>query len=84
MKAYLTKSFQRKARGDDISDQDCQKAIQRAESGLIDADLGGGLIKQRIATGSRGASKGSRAIIFYKRERLRCSCMSSQKAAELT
>ena len=31
-----------------------KEAIRRAESGLIDATLGGGLIKQRIATGNRG------------------------------
>jgi hypothetical protein len=48
-------------------DEDCREAIRKAERGLIDANLGGGLIKQRIATGNRGASKGSRAVIFYKR-----------------
>jgi len=28
------------------------------------------LIKQRIATGNRGAAKGSRAVVFYKRGKL--------------
>jgi hypothetical protein len=31
------------------------EAIERAESGLIDADLGGGLIKQRVARPGRDA-----------------------------
>ncbi len=67
MKAYLPKSFQREAKSEGVSDEDCQEAIQRAESGLIDADLGGGLIKQRIPRGNQGAARGSRAVVFYKR-----------------
>jgi hypothetical protein len=67
MKVYITKSFDREARRDGISDADCKEAVQKAENGLLDADLGGGLIKQRISRGNRSASKGSRAIVFYKR-----------------
>lgn len=67
MKAYLPKSFQREAKSDGVSDADCQEAIRRAERGLVDADLGGGLIKQRIPRGNQGAARGSRAVVFYKR-----------------
>jgi hypothetical protein len=67
MRVYLPKSFQRDAKRDGITDEHCLDAIRKAEMGLIDAALGGGLIKQRIATGNRGAAKGSRAIVFYKR-----------------
>jgi hypothetical protein len=70
MRIYLPRSFQRDAKRDGITDEHCLDAIRRAESGLIDATLGGGLIKQRIATGNRGAAKGSRAIVFYKRGKL--------------
>lgn len=35
--------------------------------GLIDADLGGGVIKQRIARRGQGKSGGFRAMILYKR-----------------
>jgi len=38
----------------------------RAARGLIDADLGGGLIKQRIARQGRGRSGGYRTIIAYR------------------
>ena len=31
----------------------CESAVRRAGKSLIDADLGGGVIKQRIARGSR-------------------------------
>jgi hypothetical protein len=67
MKAYLPKRFQREAKSDGISDEGCEEAIRRAEKGLIDAKLGGRLIKQRIPRGNQGAARGSRAVIFYKR-----------------
>jgi hypothetical protein len=70
MEIYLPRSFQRDAKRDGVTDEDCREAIRRAESGLIDATLGGGLIKQRIATGNRGAAKGSRAVVFYRRGNL--------------
>jgi hypothetical protein len=67
MKAYLPKSFKREAKSNGITDHSCRDAIRRAENGLIDADLGGRLIKQRISRGSQGAARGLRAVIFYKR-----------------
>lgn len=67
MKAYLSKSFQREAKSDGVPDEGCEEAIRRAEKGLIDAKLGGHLIKQRIPRGNQGAARGSRAVIFYKR-----------------
>jgi hypothetical protein len=67
MKAYVPKSFQREAKSDGVLDEGCEEAIRRAERGLIDADLGGRLIKQRIPRGNQGAARGSRAVIFYKR-----------------
>lgn len=67
MNAYLPKSFQREADSNGVSDEDCREAIQKAESGLIDADLGQDLIKQRISRGNQGAARGSRAIVFYRR-----------------
>ena len=67
MNAYLPKSFQREADSNGISDEDCREAIRKAERGLIDADLGQGLIKQRISRGNQGAARGSRAVVFYRR-----------------
>lgn len=37
------------------------------EAGLVDADLGGGLVKQRLARRGRGKSGGYRTIIAIKR-----------------
>ncbi len=67
MKGYLPKSFQREAKSEGVTEQDCQEAIRKAEKGLIDADLRGGLIKQRIPRSNQGAARGLRAIVFYKR-----------------
>lgn len=42
-------------------------AIASAERGLIAANLGGGVIKQRIARPGQGKSGGFRSLIVYKR-----------------
>jgi hypothetical protein len=42
-------------------------AVADAERGLIDADLGGGVIKQRIARRGQGKSGGFRVVILYRR-----------------
>jgi hypothetical protein len=86
MKAYLPKSFQREASNNGVSDEDCQEAIRRAERGLVDADLGKGLIKQRISRGSQGAARGSRAVVFYRRGKVAVflHIFSKSKKANLT
>jgi len=55
------------ARQEKISDASLCEAITRAERGLIDADLGGGLIKQRVARAGKGRSGGYRTILAYRR-----------------
>ena len=67
MRAYLTPIVPPRSVKRRCTDQDCREAIRKAERGLIDADLGKGLIKQRIARGGLGAARGSRAVIFYRR-----------------
>src|SRR3984957_17977137 len=44
-----TKGFARFARSERISDASLSEAARRAERGLVDADLGGGVVKQRVA-----------------------------------
>ncbi|MGP8296084.1 MULTISPECIES: type II toxin-antitoxin system RelE/ParE family toxin [unclassified Halomonas] len=60
--------FERFARKQRIGDDALREAIQRAEQGLVDADLGGGVIKQRIARPGQGKSGGYRTIILYRQE----------------
>jgi hypothetical protein len=65
----LTKWFVRFARKEHISDVLLSEAISRAEKGGVDADLGGHLIKQRIARPGAGRSGGYRAVIAYHAKR---------------
>jgi len=41
-------------------------AVHRAERGLVDADLSGGVIKQRIARPGEGRSGGFRSILYFR------------------
>ena len=66
MRIFKTKWLARFARREGIADQSLRAAIERAEQGLIDADLGGGLIKQRVARPGRGRSGGYRMIVGYR------------------
>ena len=66
MRIFKNKPFARFARKADLDDAALCKAIAGAERGLIDADLGGGVIKQRIARPGRGKSGGFRAVILFK------------------
>lgn len=63
---FVVKSFRRFQRKERISDEALCEAIGRAERGLVDADLGGGLIKQRVARQGQGRSGGYRTIIAYR------------------
>jgi hypothetical protein len=66
MQVFKTKWFARFARQERITDSSLREAIARAERGLIDADLGGGLIKQRVARQGQGRSGGYRVIVAYR------------------
>lgn len=66
MRIFKTKGVGRYARRERISDASLREAIERAERGVIDADLGGGLIKQRVARPGQGRSGGYRTIIAYR------------------
>ncbi len=65
---FSTKAFGRFAGHEGIGDDDLREAVARAEAGLIDADLGGGVIKQRIARKGQGKSGGFRTIVLFRRE----------------
>lgn len=66
MRVFKNKWFTRFAGKNGLTDEMLCKAIADAESGLIDADLGGGVIKQRIARPGGGKSGGFRSIILFR------------------
>lgn len=67
MRVYKIKGFARFQRRERIADVSLSQAVQGVERGLIDADLGGGLIKQRVARPGQGKSSGFRTVIAYRR-----------------
>ncbi|MBE9040589.1 type II toxin-antitoxin system RelE/ParE family toxin [Oscillatoriales cyanobacterium LEGE 11467] len=60
--------FKRFARQENIDKSVLIDAVSRAEKGSVDANLGGGVIKQRIARAGQGKSGGYRTIIVFRRE----------------
>lgn len=66
MRVFKNAWFERFARKQGIADKALLEAIVRAERGLVDADLGGGVIKQRVARPGQGKSGGFRTIILYR------------------
>lgn len=56
MRVFKSKRFAKFARKQRISDASLCNAVQDAGAGLIDADYGGGVIKQRIARSNEGKS----------------------------
>ncbi|WP_287758107.1 type II toxin-antitoxin system RelE/ParE family toxin [Acidiphilium sp.] len=66
MRVFKNKSFARFARKARITDADLCAAIAAASRGLVDADLGGGVLKQRIARQGAGKSGGFRTIVLFR------------------
>lgn len=66
MRVFKNAWFERFAHKQRIPDGSLRDAIARAENGQIDADLGGGVIKQRVARKGQGKSGGFRTIILYR------------------
>jgi len=66
-----------------IDDRLCE-AVERAESGLIDANLGGGLIKQRVARLGQGRSGGTARWLPIGGWAAPCSCTGSPRTNATT
>lgn len=67
MNIFKNAWFARFARKEKIPASVLIDAIQRANQGQIDADLGGGVIKQRLARPGASKSKGYRSIILFRK-----------------
>ncbi len=66
MRVFTTRVFTRFARKTALTEDALCNAIRDAENGLIAANLGGGVIKQRIARPGSGKSGGFRTLIVFK------------------
>lgn len=69
MRVFKSAWFGRFARKERVSFASLWDAVERADKGLIDVDLGGVLIKQRIARPGSGKSSGYRSIVIYRKEK---------------
>jgi len=70
LRTFKTKAFARFADREGMENAALREAVRRAGEGLIDADLSGGVIKQRIARKGGGRSGGFRSIVLFRRGEL--------------
>ena len=63
MSIYKTRSFARWVKREGLADRDLCDAVVEIQKGLIDARLGGGLIKKRVARSGHGKRGGYRVIL---------------------
>jgi hypothetical protein len=66
VRIFKTKALARFTKRERISDASLTEAIANAERGLVDADLGGGVIKQRVARVGQGKRGGYRMLIGFR------------------
>jgi hypothetical protein len=67
VRIFKSSWFVRFAKKERIADAKLREALENAEKGLIDADYGDGVIKQRIARPGEGKSGGYRSIILFRK-----------------
>jgi hypothetical protein len=66
MSVYVTKEFARFARKAALANAKLIQAAQDVAAGQYEADLGGGVFKQRVAREGGGKSGGFRTIILFR------------------
>jgi hypothetical protein len=66
VRVFKNMAFTRFAKKAGIGDAVLCQAVRDAARGLIAADLGGGVIKQRIGRAGQGKSGGFRTLIVFR------------------
>ena len=62
-RVFKTRHFSRWMRKTELTDSALCAAVSEMAAGLIDADLGGGVLKKRVALPGRGKSGSSRTLV---------------------
>ena len=62
-RVFKTRHFKRWMRKTELTDVALCGAVAEMAQGLIDAELGGGVVKKRIGTAGRGRSSGVRTLV---------------------
>ena len=66
MRLFKSKWFQKWAASERLDDGALLAAAEEMENGLIDARLGGHVVKKRVALPGRGKRGGSRTLVVYR------------------
>lgn len=66
-RVFKTRSFVSQMKKSGVSDTALAKAVSEMRRGLVDADLGGGVVKKRVAISGRGKSGGARTLVATNR-----------------
>lgn len=66
MRIFKNKSFNKWAAKEGLDDKTLRAAVDEMERGLIDVELGGHVVKKRVAVGGRGKSSGLRTLLAYR------------------
>lgn len=66
MQIFKNKAFDKWTAKEGLSDDALRAAVAEIERGLVDADLGGHVLKKRVALAGRGKSGGVRTLLAYR------------------
>jgi len=66
MRIFKVRAFARWAKSNRVTDSALRKTVAEVQKGLVDANLGGGIYKKRIAVSNRGKRGGARTLIGFK------------------
>jgi hypothetical protein len=62
-RVFKTRHFQRWMRKTQLTDGALRKSVEEMAAGLIDANLGGGVVKKRVRLAGRGKRGGARTLV---------------------
>jgi hypothetical protein len=65
---YKTRYFTRWATSERLTDNALVQAVNEMDAGLVDAKLGSGICKKRVALEGKGKRSGARVLVAYQRE----------------
>jgi len=66
MRIFKNKVFDKWAAKEGLTDDALRAAVSEIERGLVDAELGGHVLKKRVALVGRGKSGGARTLLAYR------------------
>ena len=66
MRIFKNKAFDKWATKEGLTDDALRSSVSEIERGLVDAELGGHVLKKRVALVGRGKSGGARTLLAYQ------------------